>query len=94
MGANKIKFYILIACLSTVLCLDFERLMSDCLMGKALHVAENLKCETSKGVKVQRVQEKNQTFYCIKYERKSGNRNDFDVLSFDLFDDNGLRYVK
>lgn len=80
---------------SNVLSLNLDRLADDCLKDRMLHETENLKCESSKGVRVQRVQDVNQTFYCFKYEKKTGQKNnEFDVLSFDLHEDYDLKYVK
>ena len=39
------------------------------------------------------VKRKSQTFYCIKYEKRTGNVNTYDVLSFDLKEDYELKFV-
>lgn len=84
---------ILLSCLSLALSLDFVRLTDDCLRGRSLQGNENLRCVTPKGLIVQHMIEDSQTFYCLKYEKKSGNKNEFDVLSFDLHEDYDLKFV-
>lgn len=79
---------------SSVFSLDFQRLSDDCLEGASLQKLQDLTCTTSsKGVKIHQIRNQNQTFYCINYEKKTGNRNEFDVLTFDLSGDYDLKYV-
>jgi hypothetical protein len=84
---------ILSACLSSVLSFNQTRITEECLSGLMLSETENLKCVTQKGVSVQMVKSNLQTFYCIKYEKKSGNVNMYDLLSFDLAVDYDLKFV-
>lgn len=94
MSARKLNLIFLMTFVLNVLSLDLQRLADDCLKDRVLHETENLKCETLNGVKVQRIQDENQTFYCFKYEKKTGVKIEFDVLSFDLHEDYDLKYVK
>lgn len=94
MSARKLKLIFLVTFVSNALSLNLQRLADDCLRDRMLHETENLKCESLKGVKIQRIQDDNQTFYCIKYEKNTGQINEFDVLSFDLHVDYDLKYVK
>jgi hypothetical protein len=84
---------ILSACLSSALSFNQTRITEECLSGLMLSETENLKCVTQKGVSVQMVKSNSQTFYCIKYEKKSGNVNMYDLLSFDLAVDYDLKFV-
>lgn len=84
---------ILSACLSNVLSFNQTRLADECLKGLMLSETENLKCVTDKGVSIQMVKRKLKTFYCIKYEKRTGNVNTYDVLSFDLNEDYELKFV-
>lgn len=76
---------------------DLQSLSSECLNGTLSQrkIVGKLQCVTSsKGVRVLKLQEKNQTIYCINYEKKTGDITTFDVLSFDLNDeDYELFYV-
>jgi hypothetical protein len=93
MEAAVLKTLIISACLSIVLGFNQTRIADECLKGMMLSETEDLKCITGKGVSVQRVKTISQTFYCIKYEKKLGNVNAFDVLSFDLHEDYDLKFV-
>lgn len=88
----KILFWFIVS-VSSVVSLDFQRLSDDCLEGTSLQKLQDLTCTTPKGVKIHKSRKQNQTFYCINYEKKTGNRNEFDTLSFDLRGDYDLKYV-
>lgn len=95
MGAVNLKTLILLTCLSSVLGFNLTRIADECLKGIMLSETENLKCNTAKDLSVQMIKTRSQSFYCIKYEKKSGNPNDVDVLSFDLNeDDYDLKFVR
>lgn len=93
MSAQILKAIILLFCGSSVASLSLDRLADDCLKGRPLHATEDLKCSTDRKVGIQRIRERNQTFYCIKYEKKTGDRREFEVLSFDLHEDYELKYA-
>lgn len=94
MSAKGIKVILLLLSVLCAIGMDFNALSDDCLKNKILHETADLNCITSKNVKIQRIREGNQTFYCIKYEKKSGNRDEFDALTFDLHEDYDLKFVK
>lgn len=93
MGAMTLKALILLACLSNVLGFNLTRISDECLKGTMLSEMENLNCVTAKGLSIQMIKTRSQIFYCIKYEKKAGNVNAFDVLSFDLHEDYDLKFV-
>lgn len=85
--------FVLALSIANGICLDLGRLSDECLKGKLLSKLQDINCVTLKLVRIQKIQHQNDTFYCITYEKKSGNRNEFDVLSFDLHEDYDLKFV-
>lgn len=94
MGSRGIILFLFVTIISSIFCLNLEKLSNECLKNRSLHEEENLNCESLKGVAIHRIQHLNQTFYCIEYEKRTGEQNEFDVLSFDLHEDYSLKYVK
>ena len=65
------------------------------MKGRALGQTKDVDCLTRNEVKVVKLTESSQTFYCIYYEKRTGNLNEFDVLSFDLSsDDYDFKFVR
>lgn len=90
-----IMFFVLIfvtSQLSSVVCLNLERLQNECVRGRPLEGTVKLECVASE-VTIQMAKEGNQTFYCIIYEKNSGDILKFDVLSLGLLEDYDLKYV-
>lgn len=79
--------------ITSIVCLNLKKASEDCLNGSSLPRNQEISCLTLNGVKINKIERQNQTFYCIYYEKKTGNRNEFDVLSFDLHEDYDLKYV-
>lgn len=91
-SVGNLNVIFLLAFLFGVNCLDLQKLSDDCLKGKP--APGGLECTTAKGVQIQRIHEGFQKFYCINYEKKTGNINEFDTLTFDLsHDDYDLKFV-
>lgn len=93
MTVGGIKLFFVLICVSSGVSLDLERLASDCLRSQTTSGAGDLECTTAKGLKIFKTQQLSQTFYCISYEKKTGKRDEFDVLSFDLSEDYDLKFV-
>ena len=92
MSVCKFKFFLVLSSLLAVNCLDLLKLNDECLKGKPSQFS--LECITTKGVRVQRIQEGTQKFYCVNYEKKTGNANEFHTLGFNLtLDDYELKFV-
>jgi hypothetical protein len=93
MRAAIFKALIFLACFAFALCFNQTRLADECLKGHMLSETEDLRCVTGNGVAIHRIKRRSQTFYCIKYEKKVGNVNAFDILSFDPNEDYDLKFV-
>lgn len=93
MAARKIIIFCVLSFIASVFCLDLQRLADDCLTGRPLQETQEVQCVTNKSVAIKKIQQENQTFYCISYEKKDGDSNEFDILSFNIFEDYDLKYV-
>lgn len=85
MSTRNIKiFFILAIIASSATALDFTKLPQSCLQGNDFDLPKDVECTTGKGVKVTKITSSTRTFYCIQYEKNSGDKKEFDVLAFDL----------
>lgn len=84
MSTRKIKIFFILAIVANATGLDFTKLPDSCLKGNDFDLPKDVECTTGKGVKVTKIKSLARTFYCIQYEKNSGDKNEFDVLAFDL----------
>lgn len=93
MSLKVIEIFLIFSLVSSSFGLDLQRLTHACLEG-ALKDIQDVFCTTQKGVRIQTTRKLSKTFYCVSYEKKTGNKNEFEVLSFDLHnDDYDLTFV-
>lgn len=94
MSLKVTKIILVLTIAASSFALDFQRLSDGCLQGN-LTERQDLQCSTQKGVRIQTSRKSGQTFYCVSYEKKTGNKNEFDILSFDLPNDDyyDLKFV-
>lgn len=91
-----ITFFALVfvsAQLSGVFCLDLQSLQNDCVHGRSLNATQKLQCVASSEISIHMVKEGSQILYCIRYEKRSGDKNASDILSLELHEDYELKYV-
>lgn len=74
-------------------CLNLRRLQHDCIQDRILEGTRFLECIDT-NITVQMFKQGNQTFYCIKYEKNTGDINEPDVLSLKLYEDYHIKYVR
>lgn len=86
-----ISLFVLIF-VSKAICLDLMSLEKNCMEGKSLNETEKVECVGGE-LKMYVAREGNETFYCINYEKNTGNRYSYDVLSFELNEDYVMLYV-
>lgn len=84
MSTKQIKIFFILAIVANASGLDFTKLPDSCLKGNDLDLSKDIDCTTEKGVKVTKIKSLARTFYCIQYEKNNGDKNEFDVLAFDL----------
>lgn len=84
MSTKKIKVFFILAFVASSSGSDFTRLPDNCLKGNDFDLPKDIECTTGKGVKVTKISSLAKTFYCIQFEKNSGEKKEFDVLSFDL----------
>ena len=85
MDVNNLGRIILIAFLSMVSGLTVQEFTDQCLNSTIR--SQDLFCSTQKKVNIQKVQQANALFYCINYEKKAGNKKQFDILSIEFIND-------
>jgi hypothetical protein len=94
MGNLKLNFALLLIFLyHPVIGINLPQLSDDCIKSRKIQTQRSVECTTEKGVKIEKFTDENLTFYCISYEKKTGELSDFDVLSFDLHEDYDLMLV-
>lgn len=98
----KFRYLILVSFLSFVRgqqnqeTINFEQ---NCLTGNPLinqQKAEKLQyffCTTSKNVIIEKIITDGKTYYCIKYEKKTGTKDDYDVIEFGTHGEFELNFV-
>lgn len=84
MSTKRFKVFCILAFVAAASGLDFTQLPDNCLKGSDYDLPKEIDCITSKGVKITKIKSSAKTFYCIQFEKNSGDKNEFDVLSFDL----------
>lgn len=89
---NFTKVFFVLISLSDISCLNFTKLSEFCLKSRISE--SNLQCTTEKGLQIQKIELGVKKFYCINYEKKTGNENEFDIVAFDLLhEDYDLKFV-
>lgn len=80
--------------LTFILSANSLELSDECLNLNGKSIRWSLECTTASGLRIREILEGSQKFYCINYEKKTGNIDEFDILAFDLsHDDYDLKFV-
>ena len=92
MAVKEIIAFLATLVLSSVTCLDLERLGSDCLQGKLLTNALKFNC-ANEDLSFHYIKEDFQAFYCINYEKKQGEIHEYDLLSIEFQNRYKMKFV-